>query len=348
MRSKADVVIAGAGVIGLMAAWFLHRRGVRVTVLDSGVPGRQASWAGGGVLWPIGPWRYPEPVQRMAMRGAELYPELSADLVRRTGVDPEWCQSGVLLLEPADQEAAVAWANEHGWRYETLSAASLAQRLPGVKNDVGAVYMPDIAQIRNPRLCRALAVALRGEGVSVQENTFVQEVVCTGDVFTGFRTNQGLIEGDNGVIATGAWSSRIAGVPELPPVEPVKGEMLLFETSPGRFPYIMIAGSQYVIPRVDGRVLVGSTVSRSGFDQIPTRAGHDALLAAAAHLAPELAEQSLVAQWAGLRPATPDAEPFVGPVPHRRGLFASVGHFRNGLAHAPAAAEMLAARIQQA
>lgn len=347
MTRTSDVVIAGAGVIGLTIAWYLRARGATVTVLDAGCAGREASWAGGGILWPIYPWRYPASVRTLAERGAVLYPGLCVALADATGIDPEWRRTGALVLDRAERDAAVAWADDAGWRYEILTLRSLASRVPGVNADEGAVYLPEVAQIRNPRLCRALVTALRADGMRVLEYSRVHEVVSENGRFAGFRTADGVIEGNSGVIAAGAWSGGIAGVPGLPAVAPVKGQMLLLAGRSGRLPHVLVRRGRYAIPRSDGRVLVGSTVEQAGFDQVPTRAGSDQLHATAASLAPMLADFKPEAHWTGLRPATPDGEPFMGAVPGIDGLFASIGHYRNGLAHAPAAAEMLAKRIAE-
>lgn len=343
MTETSDVVIAGAGVIGLIAAWYLRRRGATVTVLDAGAAGREASWAGGGILWPIYPWRYPASVRALAERGAALYPDLCDTLTEVTGIDPEWRRTGALVLDRDERDAAVAWADEAGWDHALLTPRALAGHAPGVNADEGGVYLPEVAQIRNPRLCRALVAALRADGVRVLEHRRVNEVIREHGRFVGFRTDAGVVAGDEGVIATGAWSGGIAGLPELPPVAPVKGQMLLLSGRSGLLPHILVRRGRYAIPRADGRVLVGSTVERAGFDQTPTRAVADQLRTEAKALAPVLADCDVQAHWTGLRPATRDGEPFVGAVPGVDGLFASLGHYRNGLAHAPAAAERLAA-----
>lgn len=339
------VVIAGAGVIGLTAAWQLHRQGANVTVLEAGRAGREASWAGGGILWPIYPWRYPASVQALAEQGARLYPALCTDLAARTGIDPQWRRTGVLVLDRTERAAAIEWAKTRGWRHARLEPEVLAARVPGVNADEGAVYFPEGAQVRNPRLCRALAAALRAEGVAIREHTPVREAVTEHGRFAGFRTDDGVIAAPAGVIAAGAWSSGITGAAGMPPVDPVKGQMLLFSGGAGEIPHVLVRRGQYVIPRADGRVLVGSTVERQGFGQAPTGAAHEQLRAAARGIAPALSGRSLEMQWSGLRPATVDGEPFVDAVPGTPGLFASIGHYRNGLVHAPAAAQWLARRI---
>lgn len=339
MTYSSDVVIVGAGVIGLTAAWTLCQRGATVTVLEAGRAGREASWAGGGILWPIYPWRYPDSVREMAERGARLYPDLCADLLARTGIDPQWRRSGALVLDRAERRAAVEWAESNGWAYECLASEALA-RMPGVNAEEGAIYLPEVAQLRNPRLCRALVAALRAQGVTVSEHTPVRETVIDHGRFAGFRTDDGVVAAGSGVIAAGAWS---AGLAEgMPTVEPVKGQMLLYSAGVAQVPHILVRQGQYAIPRADGRVLVGSTVEPRHFDPVPTRAAHDQLRAAAHKLSPALAERRLEGQWSGLRPATANGEPFVDAVPGLPGLFASIGHYRNGLVHGPAAAEILA------
>lgn len=339
------MVIAGAGVIGLATAWALRRRGATVTVLDAGRAGREASWAGGGILWPIYPWRYPASVQSMAQRGVTLYPDLCAELSALTGIDPEWRRTGLLVLDRAEQAAAIRWAECASRGCERLTPERLRRHAPGVNAQEGAVLLSDVAQVRNPRLCRALSAALRKRGVAVQEHQPVREVVQRGGRFVGFRTEHGLLAADAGVIACGAWARNIAGVVGMPSVEPVRGQMLLFAGTPGNLRHILVRRGNYAIPRADGRVVVGSTVEHVGFDQIPTAAVHQRLRQVAMELAPRLAECQLQAHWCGLRPATADGQAFVGKLPAVAGLYASIGHYRNGLVQAPAAAEMLATEL---
>lgn len=348
MRQVNDVIIAGAGVIGLTAAWWLRARGLGVTLLDAGEPGREASWAGGGILWPLYPWRYPDSVRALAARGAELYPDLCRQLADATGIDPEWRRTGLVILDSAERDAAAAWADANGWRCEHLSPRALRTDLPEVPAGAGGVLLPEVAQVRNPRLCRALAEALRADsGARLLAHSPARGVAVTGDGrFAGFRTDAGVIAGGAGVLAAGAWNDGPASGLGLPEVHPVKGQMLLLAGAPGALPHILLRRGRYAIPRADGRVLVGSTVETVGYDREPTAAARAELLTAAAAMCPTLAELEVEAHWAGLRPATADGEPHVGAVANVPGLFASIGHFRNGLASAPAAAERIAALIE--
>lgn len=346
----SDVVIAGAGLIGLTLAWELRLRGARVTLLDAGQPGREASWAGGGILWPVYPWRYPCAVQELAIAGAAAYPALCDTLQERTGIDSELRRCGVLVFDPGEHEAALAWAKANAAVAEPLDAAALAARLPGVEPaTAAALWFPEVAQLRNPRLCRALVTALQDDpDASLRFGCPAQAVQRNQGRFAGFRCNGETITGAAGVIAAGAWSSAIEGADGLPRVFPVKGQMLLLRGAPGLLPHILIRGGHYAIPRADGRILVGSTVEHRGFDAAATPAVANELRAAAHSLWPPLAELPVEKHWAGLRPATDNGLPFIGPLPAVPGLYASVGHYRNGVANAPAAAARLAGQILDA
>jgi len=161
-----DFIIIGGGVIGLSSALELAREGASVTLLERGVLGAESSWAGGGILSPLLPWNYPDAVSRLCDLGVELYPHWSADLISSSGIDPEFQVSGMLVLPPVNEIAAEHWCVQHGWRYAREQAQT---RVPALAESGPALWLPDVAQVRNPRLVQALRVAVLDAGVNLLE-----------------------------------------------------------------------------------------------------------------------------------------------------------------------------------
>lgn len=325
--ASPDVVVVGAGVIGLSTALELQRAGYAVTVLERGAVGRGgASWAGGGILAPLDPADVDPALVPWLADSLAGYAEWCAGLLEAGGVDPQFAVSGLQIQAPAD---------EAGWQ-------QLARRLGfGWERSAAGLFLPQVAQVRSPRLLAALAAAVRQGGGRILEGAAVWRVLGEQRV-EGVETVQGRIATGRVVLAAGAWSGALwpdSGI------EPVKGEMLLFSARPGELPHIVLRDHQYLIPRCDGDVVAGSTVERAGFDAEPTARGRASILAAVALMHPELAKRPVVAHWASLRPAPQGPLPRVEAVASCEGLFLNTGHYRLGLTLAPGSARRLACLI---
>ncbi len=203
--------------------------------------------------------------------------------------------------------------------------------------------MADVANVRNPRLTRALREALlQLPNVTLREDCAVDGFIQEGGRVVGVRTSQGEVRADRVVLCAGAWSGELLATLGLDlPVEPVKGQMILFKCAEDFLPSMVLAKGRYAIPRRDGHILVGSTLEHEGFDKTPTEAALESLRASAIEMLPALAEAEVVGHWAGLRPGSPDGIPFIGPVPCFDGLWLNCGHYRNGLVLAPASCRLL-------
>ncbi|HKJ08222.1 MAG TPA: glycine oxidase ThiO [Gammaproteobacteria bacterium] len=343
-NGKPDCLVVGGGLIGMLTARELQSAGLTVRVLDRQSAGREASWAGGGILSPLYPWRYTDPVTELAAWGQEYYPRLAQELAAETGIDPEWVESGLLVLGGEEQVQARTWAQHHGVRLELLDEPGIRRTEPAlVETEQAALWLPDVAQIRNPRLMKALHRSLELRGVVVQEDAEVHSVVERDGQVVGVRTGACLLEAERVVVAGGAWTGDLLadlGVPVA--VRPVRGQMILFHARPGLVNHIVLSRDRYLIPRRDGRILMGSTVEETGFDKSTTAAARKDLFRAAVQLVPELADYSIERHWAGLRPGTPDGVPYIGEHPRMPGLYVNAGHFRNGVVLGPASARLLA------
>lgn len=338
-------LIIGAGAIGLQTAYLLARSGYQVTVLDQSTTGREASWAGGGIVSPLYPWRYSEAVTALAHWSQDFYPQLGEQLREQTGVDPEVHRTGLYWLDLDDQDQALAWARQHGRELLAVPMDEVHRAVPALGAGFSrAVYMPDVANVRNPRLLQALHAALLAmPNVRLLENCQATGFLLEGSRVVGVRTSQGEQRADQVVVAAGAWSAELLATLDLAlPVKPMKGQMILFKCAEDFLPSMVLAKRRYAIPRRDGHILVGSTLDDVGFDKTPTEDALESLRATAIELLPALADAQVVKHWAGLRPGSPDGVPYIGPVSGFDGLWLNCGHFRNGLVLAPASCQLLA------
>jgi glycine oxidase len=321
----------------------LAQAGWRVSVYDQGEIGRESSWAGGGILSPLYPWRYPDAVTRLARWSQEFYPQLSRELIAEGGVDPQWTQSGLLVLDTDEQLEAKAWATHWNLHCEWLDRPQLLQLLPELALPIEhALWFPALGQIRNPRLVKSLYVCDERLGVVFHPRQQVCSLLREGQRVIGIETEQGEVRADRVVIAGGAWSAGLLhGMLELP-VRPVKGQMLLLSGKPGQLQPIVLYQDRYLIPRQDGRILVGSTLEETGFDKATTEDARDELLGFVKRLVPGLASLPVERHWAGLRPGSPTGIPYIGAIAGWDGLYVNTGHFRNGVVLGPASARLLA------
>ena len=332
---KTDFLIIGGGAIGLCSAIVLLEAGLKVVLIDRNATGTEASWAGGGILSPLCPWDYSEAVTNLAGRSMGMFERTAAMLFDATGIDTEYQKSGMLLLPPYQKKTAAAWCKEH---QVALNHVRLDEHLQGMQGE--GLFMPDIAQVRNPRLLQALRRRVEMLGGKILEQHEALHFDIQHDRITSLQTSKGNLSADAYIVAAGAWSRTLLGEYAMGmEVRPIRGQILLFKFDAPPFPNILLQENLYFIPRRDGHVLVGSTLEDAGFDKRITAQARTYLLQRVHALFPDW--PSPVKHWAGLRPGSPVNIPTIGRHPHLSNLYANCGHFRYGVTMSPASAKLL-------
>ncbi|WP_053269963.1 glycine oxidase ThiO [Pseudomonas chlororaphis] len=343
MAKQQQVVIVGGGVIGLLTAFNLASAGQQVVLLERSNVGQESSWAGGGIVSPLYPWRYSPAVTALAHWSQDFYPQLAERLFATTGVDPEVHTTGLYWLDLDDEAEALDWARREQRPLSAVDISVAHDAVPVLGGGFSrAIYMADVANVRNPRLVKSLKAALSAlPAVTIHEHCEVSGFIREGERVLGVQTSLGEIHGDQVVLAAGAWSGELLKSLGLAlPVEPVKGQMILYKCASDFLSCMVLAKGRYAIPRRDGHILIGSTLEHEGFDKTPTSSALESLKASAIELIPALAQAEVVGHWAGLRPGSPEGIPYIGPVPGLEGLWLNCGHYRNGLVLAPASCQL--------
>lgn len=345
MSHHPDVLIIGGGVIGLTTAYVLAKQGMSVEVIDKGALGMEASWAGAGIIPPGNPNRAGSAYDRLRATSSQMFPALSNELLSATGIDNGYriC-GGIEFLQADDLQSVPAWKAE-AVPCELLSDSSLRSQEPAVSfQQLAAYYFSDMAQVRNPRHLRALAAACNRQRVSMQTGIEVVAVEHREERVLGIRLATGeMRSAGQYLLAAGAWCERLLEPLGLRSgIHPVRGQIALLKTERPLFQRILLVGANYLVPRDDGHVLVGSTEEpEAGFVKETTTAAIADLLKFAQNLIPALAKADIVKCWAGLRPGSRDGRPSLGRVKGIRNLFLAAGHFRAGIQLSPATALLM-------
>ena len=344
MIKTPDITIIGGGVIGLLTARELFNAGATVTVIEKNRLGQESSWAGGGILLPLYPWRQADAITRLTLQSLKLYPSLASQLLIDTQKDPEWTPCGLLITKNPDIDVAINWCTLNQIHYETPTA-TLFDGLNTIPNN--PLWLPSIAQARNPRLVKSLIQDLINKGITLIEECELLDIDVNKNNITQIHTNKGILPVQNLIFSAGAWTGNLFKklFPEIltnkPEVNPVKGQMLLFDGVPNALKSMVLDDDQYLIPRRDGKILAGSTVEYDEFNKVTTTAAKEKLSEFAYKLMPSLKDTPLINHWAGLRPGTQEGVPYIDQHPEINNLSINAGHFRNGLIMGPASAQLM-------
>ncbi len=337
-------IVIGAGISGMMSARELLLAGAQVTLIERRQSGRESSWAGGGIISPLYPWRYADAVNLLASNSQKAYPALAAQLAGNTGIDPEYLNSGLLILAPDETREAVHWAQQWQVDLQQLDRRQMHDIETTLNSPVEeGLWLPQVAQVRNPRFMKALHRELESLGANFILHTSVTGFEHKGANISFVKTAGRNYSADNIIVCSGAWAGEmLRDTMPQPRIEPVLGQMLLFKTQPGSVKRITLWDSHYTVPRKDGRVLFGSTIEHTGFIKETTSKAAEQLRQCAIDLYPQLSRCPIEHHWAGLRPGSPGGVPYIGRHPDYANLFINAGHYRNGVVLAPASAKLVA------
>lgn len=351
----ADAVIIGGGVVGLAVARSLRLRGLRrVTIVERSGLGREASHAAGGMLAPQVEADGPDAFLDLACRSRDSYPDFAAALREETGIDIELERSGTLFVALTEEDERAArhryeWQTRAGFSVEQLTGTEARRLEPALSEATRyALRFPRDWQVENRRLVAALAAANERLGVGLLTGTEAVSLQIERGRITGVETSAGALGTRAVVMAGGAWASLLtAGDKRLPRIriEPVRGQMLCFEARPPAAHHVIYSPRGYIVPRLDGRLLAGSTTERAGYDKRVTGDGLRAIMEQALEIAPPVGQLALLESWAGLRPRADDNLPVLGRSSAVDGLFYATGHYRNGILLAPLTGELIAREL---
>ncbi|MEP7271151.1 MAG: glycine oxidase ThiO [Acidobacteriota bacterium] len=344
-----DAAIIGGGVIGCAIAWRLAQAGLSTAIIERGNPGAEASGAAGGMLAPLAEADRRDAFFDLSVDSRAHYPSLTTELFDATGVDIEYRTEGTVFLaftdeDEAELETRFAWQQGADLNVERLDSISVRKLEPLVSEDVRwALRFPDDHQVNNRQLVVGLEAACRASGVTIMDHTEATSLVSEQGQIRGVQTRVGVVEAANVVIAAGSWSSLLAGSASTSAmaIEPVRGQMIALN-SPHPAPRCVIYSKRaYLIPRLGGFLIAGSTTEHAGYEKVVTAGGLATILERAIEIMPMARSLAITETWAGLRPATADGLPVLGVDPAINGLFYATGHYRNGILLAPITAEII-------
>jgi glycine oxidase len=345
-----EVVVVGAGIAGAAVALELVERGIAVNVVDAERPGGAATGASAGMLAPQYESAGRTPLFDLLLESRGAFPAFAALVDRLSGKTTRVRWDGMLVANqtPAEHraaEAAVRWQVEVGQRAELVDVDRAVRLQPGLAADVESfTWLPAEGQVDSQALARGLPLALAAADLRLITGRAVAAILSEGGRVRGVRLGDGrVLSADAVVVAAGAWSGALDGLPRPLPIKPVRGHLLRFPAGAASLQRLVAThGGRYLVPRDDGTILAGSTMDDVGFDRSLAEAGMAAVHQSAAALLPALGRTEPVERWADLRPISTDGLPVLGPDPDMEGLHYATGYGRNGILLGPLAARIVA------
>ncbi|MBC7900915.1 MAG: glycine oxidase ThiO [Saprospiraceae bacterium] len=350
---NSEVLIIGGGVIGLSIAREMHKIGAgRITIIERGSIGREASFAAAGMLAPNAETDKIDDFYNFCAESNRLYPDFAAALLDETGIDIELDRSGTLYLaftgdDSIELKKRFDWQTSAGLAVEHLNTRETLTAEPFISPNVReSLFFPNDWQVENRKLLEALRKYSEINGIRIREGTEIREILTAGEKVIGAASDSEKFLAGTTIIATGAWTSliKIGEMPVSVKVKPIRGQMISFHPREKLFKRVIYSSRGYLVPRADGRILAGSTVEDVGFDKSTTETGVSALRCVASEIAPCLAGMTISDKWAGLRPYADDGLPVIGEIAGFKNLIISTGHYRNGILLAPFTAKIVAER----
>ena len=326
----SDCIVIGGGIIGMMSARMLTIAGARVTLLDQRECGKESSWAGGGIISPLYPWHYDDLTNDLSFESQAVYEALCDDLHHSSGVDPEYQKSGLLMMDEFDTAEAKTWMERYQINYQ---------------NHTDGALFSYVASVRNPRLLQALKADIIKKGVKIVEHTQVESLIAKEDKVLGVHTSKGDFLSDKVLACAGAWSEQLLNLKDE--IFPMKGQMIVLKAPVDEIPHIILDQGRYIIPRADGKILIGSTMEDVGFNRDVDLPTQQSLHEFAWQHVPALKNAEIEHHWSGFRPASRSGKVIVAKDEIYQNLFINTGHFRNGLNMAPASANKITQLVNE-
>lgn len=353
LKQDFDAAIVGGGIIGCAIAWRLAQARMRVVVIERGEIGREASHAAGGMLVPLAEADEADDLFHLCMASRAIYADFARELKQVSGIDVEYRTEGTLYLsltEHDDEELERRWQWQHaaGLNVKRLNADCARKLEPQINAGLRwALKFPDDHQVNNRMLIAALHLAAQNAGVEFQTQTEVERLLIEAHAgqkqIVGVVTSRGEVRSKTVVIAAGSWSSLLdAGSETLLPalkVAPVHGQMVAVEMPSPAVNHTIYSCRAYVVPRLGGFVIAGSTSDKFGFEKRVTAGGMASIIERATEILPGFGDLRITETWSGLRPRAGDALPVIGADSAVAGLIYATGHYRNGILLTPVTAQ---------
>jgi len=326
-----DVLVIGGGIIGLATAIALSQQGANVTVIEREICGKGATWAAAGMLAPEAE-RLEGTLLDFGIRSRDMYPKWIANLMRLSGLDcGYWCCG---MIAPSLEESDHQIISQHP---KYINREESHKRQSGLGESVlGSLWLPEDGQVNNRKLAKALLTTAQSLSIKILEGVTVYQIVRDAQRVTHLDTSVGNLQGDRYILATGAWTRSLLPLP----VKPIKGQMLSVFDRDRQLQRVIYAPSCYIVPRQDGKIVIGATVEDNGFSQGNTAAGLAQLLNRAIAVYPAIANMPITETWWGFRPHAPNEIPILGASDYEN-LILATGHYRNGILFAPITAKLI-------